>query len=69
MEYGEHSRIREEPTPVDVKGTLDAEFNRTGQIMVSGKYPYSQYGTIELTDLKSLREQSDRRRSPHASAA
>lgn len=38
LEYGDHSRIREVFTPLDVTGTLEAEFQaRKGRFIVSGK--------------------------------
>jgi hypothetical protein len=38
LEYGDHSKIREVPTPIDVIGTLEAEFKAgKGRFIVSGK--------------------------------
>ena len=38
LEYGNHGSIKEIPTPADVIGTLEAEFNtQRGRIMVSGE--------------------------------
>lgn len=55
VEHGNHSRIRETSSPINVVETLEAEFKaQRGQIIVSRKCPHSRYGTVDaLTFLLS----------------